>query len=89
MEKVGAILRVAYVSAARATRSVAARSGLLDRLDCSYRNNPSSVAGHLRTLFAIHDVDDLVSLDIPWWTYGAIEAVERRLSDLHGTARVF
>lgn len=89
MEKVGATLRGAYVTAARATRSVAQRSGLLDRLDRSYRTHPSSVAGHLRTLFAIHDVDDLVSLDIPWWTYGAIEAVERRLSELDGNARVF
>jgi Methyltransferase domain len=89
MERVGAILRGAYVSGARATRSVAARSGLLDRLDRSYRTNPRSVGGHVRTLFAIHDVDDLVNLDIPWWTYGAIDTVERRLSELQGNARVF
>jgi len=89
MEKAGATLRGVYVAAARAARSGAQRSGLLDRLDRSYRTDPTGVAGHLRTLFAIHDVDDLISLDIPWWTYGAIEAVERRLAELDGAARVF
>lgn len=89
MEKTGAVLRGFYVSTARGARSVAERSGLLGRLDRSYRTHPTGVAGHLRTLFAIHDVDDLISLDIPWWTYGAIEAVERRLAELDGAARVF
>ena len=89
MEKTGAILRGFYVSTARAARLVAQRSGLLGRLDRSYRTHPAGVAGHLRTLFAIHDVDDLISLDIPWWTYGAIDAVERRLKELDGAARVF
>lgn len=70
-------------------RSVAQRSGVLDRLDRSYRERPGSIPAHLRTLFAIHDVDDLVSLDIPWWTYGAIQTVERHLADLSGAARVF
>ena len=89
MEKVGATLRGVYVATARGARSVAQHSGVLDRLDRSYRTRPGGAAGHLRTLFAIHDVDDLVNLDIPWWTYGAIEAVERRLTELEGRARVF
>jgi len=45
--------------------------------------------GHWRTLYAIHDVDDLVSLDIPWWTYGAIDVVQEHLQSLGGRARVF
>jgi hypothetical protein len=87
--EVGVVLRGAYVGAARATRSIAKRSGLLDGLDRAYRRRPASPAGHLRTLFAIHDVDDLVSLDTPWWTYGATRAVAERLADLGGAARVF
>lgn len=89
MEKVGATLRGYYVAAARAARAAAQRSGLLEKLDRSYRTRRGGPAAHLRTLFAIHDVDDLVNLDIPWWTYGAIQAVERRLTELDGAARVF
>lgn len=44
---------------------------------------------HVRTLFAIHDVDDLIVLDVPWWTYGSMRAVERRLESLGGRARAF
>jgi hypothetical protein len=89
MEKVGATLRGFYVAAARAARVAARRSGLLDRLDRRYQARQSGPAAHLRTLFAIHDIDDLVSLDIPWWTYRAIQIVERRLIELDGEARVF
>lgn len=89
IEKFGATVRGVYVAAARAARSVAQRAGLLDRLDRRYQARPSGPAAHLRTLFAIHDIDDLVSLDIPWWTYRAIQIVERRLIELDGEARVF
>jgi len=34
-------------------------------------------------------VDDLVNLDIPWWTYGAIDAVQQHLESLKGRARLF
>lgn len=87
--KAGPVLRGIYVKTARGTRAAARRVGLLARLDRAYQRRPSGVAGHLRTLFAIHDVDDLVHLDIPWWTYGSIRTVERRLAELDGTARVF
>ena len=89
MAKAGPALRGIYVRTARATRSGAQRLGLLDRLDRAYRRRPASPAGHLRTLFAIHDVDDLVHLDIPWWTYGATRVVERHLAARGGAARVF
>lgn len=89
MAKSGAVMRGIYVGTARAARSTAQRTGLLARLDRSYRVRPRGMAGHLRTLFAIHDVDDLVNLDVPWWTYGAISTVERRLRELDGSARVF
>lgn len=47
------------------------------------------LARHTRTLFAIHDVDDLAALDVPWWVYGAAERVERFLRERGGRARVF
>jgi predicted O-methyltransferase YrrM len=85
----GKILRSTYVKGARRARTVSVRTGLLDRLDRSYRANRRGVLAHWRTLYAIHDVDDLVSLDIPWWTYGAIDVVQERLEALDGKARVF
>ena len=47
------------------------------------------MGGHLRTLFAIYDVNDMIRLDTPWWTYGAIDAVEEHLRRCDGAARVF
>jgi hypothetical protein len=85
----GQIARSAYVASSRTVRAAARRTGVYDRLDRRHREDPRSVAGHLRTLFAIHDVEDLVALDQPWWTYGAIDAVEQHLASLGGRARVF
>lgn len=85
----GPVLRGVYVRIARMARSAARRTGLLERLGRARARRPAGVAGHLRTLFAIHDVDDLVHLDIPWWTYGATVVVERHLAELGGAARVF
>jgi hypothetical protein len=86
---IGEITRQAYVVTSRTLRGAAVRTGLHDRLDAQHRRAPRSVRGHLRTLFAIHDVEDLVALDQPWWTYGAIDAVEQHLAALGGRARVF
>jgi len=30
----------------------------------------------LRSLFAIYDVDQMIALDVPWWTYRAIDRVD-------------
>jgi hypothetical protein len=89
MGATGAFLRKNYVKGARVARTVSAKTGLLDRLDHRYQQNPRGVLAHWRTLYAIHDVDDLVNLDIPWWTYGAIDAVQEHLKLLGGGARVF
>lgn len=89
MPGTGEIARSAYVTASRAVRGAARRTGLYARLDRRHQEAPRSVGGHLRTLFAIHDVEDLVALDQPWWTYGAIDAVEQHLTALGGRARVF
>jgi SAM-dependent methyltransferase len=86
---IGELTRSAYVTASRALRGAARRTGVYDRLDRRHREAPRSVSGHLRTLFAIHDVEDLVALDQPWWTYGAIDVVEQHLAALDGRARVF
>lgn len=35
----------------------------------------------LRSLLAVHDVEEMVALDVPWWSYRAIDDVERWLQD--------
>ncbi|MEP7192277.1 MAG: class I SAM-dependent methyltransferase [Actinomycetota bacterium] len=89
MGTTGTFLRNYYVKAARSARTLSVKTGLLDRLDLSYQSKPRGLFAHWRTLYAIHDVDDLVKLDIPWWTYGAISAVQEHLQLLGGSARVF
>lgn len=78
-------LEDAYVAAWRAARVPARRTGLLDALTRS----PAPAARHLRTMFAIHDVVDMASLDLAWWSYEAIAQVEHHLDALTGRARVF
>jgi predicted O-methyltransferase YrrM len=43
----------------------------------------------LRTQFAIYDAVDLIRLDLPWWTYGAIRAVESWLAERGGRVDAF
>lgn len=74
---------------ARGLRRVAERTGVAGRLDRRYDAKPHSVRGHLRTLLAIYDVDDMIRLDTPWWTYGSIRVVDEHLRSLGGAARVF
>ena len=89
MGATGTLLRACYLKGARLARTASVKTGLLDRLDRSYGAKRRGVLAHWRTLYAIHDVDDLVKLDIPWWTYDAIDAVQEHLESLGGDARVF
>lgn len=77
-------LRSVYVAAFRAARPVAQATGVLALLERS----ASRPARWLRSLFAIYDLDDLVALDLPWWTFSAIDAVETHLAT-RPQARVF
>mgnify|MGYP001158266996 FL=1 len=44
---------------------------------------------YIRSLFSIFDAADLVKLDLPWWSFGAIDHLESHLSSLSGKAVVF
>lgn len=82
-------LRRYYVAGARAARSVAERTGALQSLERRSDRHPRGGAAHLRSMFAIHDVDAMVALDVPWWTYRATDVVEAFLAGRGGQARVF
>ncbi len=44
---------------------------------------------YLRSIFSIWDPEDLVHLDLPWWTLKATEVVDDYLRNLDGNAVVF
>ena len=64
--------KLLYVVGMRGVSILAKSIGLLTMLD---RRREKRVYHWLRSLFAIHDLDAMVDLDVPWWTYGAIDAV--------------
>jgi predicted O-methyltransferase YrrM len=85
MMSAGILARRGYVTAMRLAKGVAAPLGALE--------NPASARSSrtrhwLQSLLAIHDIDALIRLDVPWWTYDAIELVEDFLKT-RKAARVF
>lgn len=78
-------MKNAYVQLMRSARGVAGTLGVLGALERS----PNRTARWIRSLFSIYDSKDLIHLDLPWWTYAAIDAIEVHLASFGGEARVF
>ncbi len=78
------LIRSLYVRLMRALRTVLKPIGVLRFLE----TRQGRWAHWLRSLFAIYDIDDMVYLDIPWWTFDAIDEVDAFLAHRPG-ARVF
>lgn len=82
---VGTVKR-AYASSARATGRALEKVGLLD-------DSPPPRSSRLRhwafSLTRAHDSIGISKLDVPWWTYGAIDDVERWLEQRPSPVRVF
>lgn len=74
-----------YVGGMRAIAGVLGRLGVVGLLD---RHSHHRFVHWLRSLLAIHDVAQMVELGVPWWTYRAIDEVDRWL-DGRMEARVF
>jgi hypothetical protein len=79
------MLKSVYVRTVRGIGAVAGATGVLAWLD---RHQDSRVARWARSLFAIYDIDAMVALDLPWWTFEAIERVDSFLAT-RPNARVF
>ena len=75
-----------YVGSVRLVEPVARRAGLLNWLESA--SSAHRWAHWSKSLFAIHDIDALVELDVPWWTYKAIDEVATFLENTP-EARVF
>jgi hypothetical protein len=79
-------IKLAYVGVMRGMARVAKTLAIIDLLD---RLRPKSRFAHwLRNLFAIYDIDAVIALEVSWWTYDAIAAVDQFLA-AHPQARVF
>ena len=79
-------LKRAYATCAQATGRLLERVGILD-------DEPPPRDHRLRhwaySLTRAHDSIGISELDVPWWTYGAIDAVEEWLAGRDGDVRVF
>lgn len=80
------MLKSAYVAAVRGLAMPIRALGILDRLE---RAPHDSFAFWLGSQFAIHDAAALARLDVPWWTFPAIDAVERWIATRGRGVRVF
>lgn len=69
----------------RKTRAAAEGIGLVPWLESMPDRR---VARWARSLFAIYDIEDMVRLDLPWWTFAAIQRVDAFLA-ARPDARVF
>lgn len=72
------LLKSIYVSLLRILAALARVTGLAGFLE---RRRDKGRGWHwMSSLFAIYDIDAMVSLDVPWWTYDAIEQVDAFLA---------
>lgn len=79
------MLKRTYIHCVRAAARTAGRVGLLSALE---RHREQRGALWLRSLFSIYQLDDLVHLDLAWWTFEAMDQVDEFLREKPG-ARVF
>jgi hypothetical protein len=82
-------IRAVYLGVARAARRALDDTALLRAWDRRAVERPRSTTAYLRTLLAVHNAGDLVAMDLPWWTYEAVDLVDDFLDRRGGTARVF
>ncbi|SPJ25517.1 class I SAM-dependent methyltransferase [Palleronia abyssalis] len=79
-------LKSSYISTIRGLATLSRGTGFTRWLDA--RQDRSRLAHWTRSLGAIHDLDAMIALDVPWWTYRAIDAVTLFLAS-RPEARVF
>jgi hypothetical protein len=73
----------AYVRTVRGLTPVGRRLGLLGWLEAGPRHGARA---WLRSLFAVSDLDQMIALDVPWWTVDATRLAEDFLRRRPGAA---
>lgn len=76
-----------YIKILQALKKISTRCGIIAWLDkhAAY----SRQHHYIRSLFATHQLNDMIALDTPWWTYHAIEFVDEHLANMGHQAMVF
>lgn len=80
-------IKALYVAMLKVFKTGLKATGLLRHLDQKARTEPKY--HYLRSLLSLHQLDDMIALDVPWWTYPAATWIDRYLRDLPGSAMVF
>ena len=79
-------MKAGYILVVRALRMALRLVGLLRVLDLLAAR--SRTALWVRSWFSVYDLEDLLGLDVPWWTFAAADRVEAFLAD-RPASRVF
>ena len=79
-------LKNTYVGMAQGLGTLLEKTGVDGAM--KKREKDSRAVHWMHSLFAIHDMEKLVALDVPWWTYKAIDEVSAIL-ERTPNARVF
>lgn len=80
-------LKSGYVTLIKHTKSALRLSGILERLDKKAQHNRGF--HYVRSLLAIHDIPDMIGLDVPWWTYSVIDYLKSYLETCKHPINVF
>lgn len=80
-------LKVGYVNCIRGIKAVLKATRILNKLDEKSKKNRTF--HYWRSLLAIYDIPDMVKLDVPWWTYNAIDFLEDKWKTFQAPIQVF
>lgn len=80
-------LKTFYVGLLQASKACLKKIGALDYLDRRAKTNQRY--HYVRSLLAIHQLEDMIALDVPWWTYDAIDVIESHIKNHSHPLRVF
>ncbi len=80
------MLQRSYVSVMHGARAWGQSWGWIKLLE---RHLDRRAALYLRSLMAIHDVEDMAHLDVPWWSFSSIDNIDSFLKRCGGGAHVF
>jgi hypothetical protein len=80
-------LLATYVASMQCIKRLLAVMGLLQKLDV--RAGKEQKFHYIRSLLAIHQLDDMIALDVPWWTYAAIAEIDAYIQKLGYKPTVF
>lgn len=80
-------LKSSYITLMQSVKGMLARIGLLEKLDKRAKTN--LYFHYVRSLFAIYQLDDMIALDVPWWTYSAIDVINKHIEGLTYKPHIF